>query len=69
MDLLRSIFPDTPLDETDRSLWSEPKGLEYIDRLAFQSDIQPIRVALQGKYYAICALAAVGIQHTLESIY
>lgn len=59
MPLLRTMFADTPIDETDRSFWSEDKGLEYINKLAFETDVQPIHVAIQGKYYATCALAAV----------
>lgn len=57
--LLQTMFGNTPIDETDRSFWSENQGLEYINKLAFETDIQPIQVAIQGKYYAVCALAAV----------
>lgn len=63
MPLLRAMFFDTPIDETDRSCWSEEQGKDYIHKLAFETDIQPIEVALQGKYYALCALAAVRMQH------
>ncbi len=56
------MFADIPIDETDRSFWSESKGLEYINKLAFESDVQPIRVAIEGKYYAVSALAAVGMK-------
>lgn len=57
--LLGNTLPDTPIDEVDRSLWSEAKGMASINKLAFEADIQPIQVALQGKYYAICSFAAV----------
>lgn len=63
MPLLRTMFFDTPIDETDRKCWSEEQGKDYIRKLAFETDIQPIEVALQGKYYAVCALAAVSRQH------
>lgn len=67
--LLRSMFADIPIDETDRSFWSESNGLEYINKLAFESDIQPIQVAIQGKYYAVSALAAVGTQRSAKIIF
>ncbi len=57
--LLNNLLPDTPLDEVDRSAWSEAKGIAYINKLAFEADVQPIQVALQGKYYAVCSFAAV----------
>lgn len=57
--LLNTMFVDAQIMETDRSSWSEAKGLEYINNLAFEADIRPIQVALQGKYYAVCAFAAV----------
>ncbi|KAM3506660.1 hypothetical protein MY10362_002249 [Beauveria mimosiformis] len=58
MSLLRTMFADIPIDVTDRSFWSETKGIEYVNKLAFETDIQPIQVAIQGKYYAVSALAA-----------
>ncbi|KAJ6781286.1 hypothetical protein PWT90_05045 [Aphanocladium album] len=62
MPLLRTMFADIPIDVTHRSLWSESNGLEYINKLAFETDIQPIQVAIQGKYYAVCAFAAAMAQ-------
>ncbi|KAM3434839.1 hypothetical protein MY4824_005169 [Beauveria thailandica] len=62
MSLLRTMFADIPIDVTDRSFWSETKGIEYINKLAFETDIQPIQVAIQGKYYAVSALAAAMAQ-------
>ncbi|XWW93997.1 hypothetical protein V2A60_001936 [Cordyceps javanica] len=56
------MFDGTPIDETDRAFWSENKGLEYINTLAFETDIQPIQVAIQGKFYAVSALAAAMAQ-------
>ena len=44
----------------DRSAWSESAGIEYIERLAPEGDIGAIKVAIQGKYYAICCFSAVG---------
>ncbi|KAM3529639.1 hypothetical protein NHJ13051_001774 [Beauveria bassiana] len=62
MSLLRTMFADIPIDVTDRSFWSETKGIEYINKLAFETDIPPIQVAIQGKYYAVSALAAAMAQ-------
>ncbi|KAM3510919.1 hypothetical protein MY11210_005457 [Beauveria gryllotalpidicola] len=62
MSLLRTMFANIPIDVTDRSFWSETKGIEYINKLAFETDIQPIQVAIQGKYYAVSALAAAMAQ-------
>ncbi|KAF1729741.1 MutS 4 [Beauveria bassiana] len=55
MSLLRTMFADIPIDVTDRSFWSETKGIEYINKLAFETDIPPIQVAIQGKCYAAMA--------------
>ncbi|KGQ07798.1 MutS protein 4 [Beauveria bassiana D1-5] len=62
MSLLRTMFAYIPIDVTDRSFWSETKGIEYINKLAFETDIPPIQVAIQGKYYAVSALAAAMAQ-------
>lgn len=61
--LLQAILPDIPIDDSDRAAYSEAKGIANINKLAFETDIQPIQVALQGKYYAICSFAAVGQGH------
>jgi DNA mismatch repair protein MSH4 len=47
----------TPLD---RKYWSETAGLDYIQQLAFSEDIEAIKVAIGGNYFATCCLAAVG---------
>ena len=43
----------------DRRYWSEPTGLEYIQRLAFQEDVDSVTTAVSGSYYAVCCFAAV----------
>jgi DNA mismatch repair protein MSH4 len=57
--LIRDLIEDVPLDAFDRSAWSEIAGLDYIEELAFESDVQPIKVAIQGKFYATTSFAAV----------
>lgn len=57
--LVDENIPDAHLDSFDRSAWSETAGLEYIHDLAFEDDIEPIKVAIQGKYYATASFSAV----------
>lgn len=48
----------TPLD---RKYWSENQGAEYIQHLAFKEDVEAIKVAIGGNYFATCCFSAVGI--------
>ena len=43
----------------DRKYWSENAGLEYIQQLAFADDVEAIKFAIGGNYFATCCLAAV----------
>ena len=43
----------------DRRYWSESSGLEYIQQLAFGEDVEAIKVAVGGNYFATCCFAAV----------
>jgi DNA mismatch repair protein MSH4 len=45
----------------DRRYWAEAAGLEYIQRLAFLEDVEAIKVAIGGNYFATCCFAAVCI--------
>ncbi|KAG5770489.1 hypothetical protein H9Q72_002654 [Fusarium xylarioides] len=56
--LVQDLIPDVQIDALERSAWSETEGLEYIHNLAFKDDIEPLKVATQGKFYAISSLAA-----------
>ncbi|KHJ32550.1 putative dna mismatch repair protein msh4 [Erysiphe necator] len=42
----------------DRKYWSETAGLDYIQKLAFHHDVEAIKVAVAGNYFATCCLAA-----------
>lgn len=44
----------------DRRYWSEISGLEYIQQLAFLEDIEAIKIAVGGNYFATCCFSAVG---------
>lgn len=43
----------------DRRYWAETTGLEYIQQLAFADDVEFIKTAVSGNYYAVCCFAAV----------
>ena len=47
----------------DRRYWAENPGVDYIQNLAFREDVEAIKVAIGGNYYATCCLAAVGDSH------
>ena len=44
----------------DRRYWTESAGLEYIQQLAFIEDVEAIKVAIGGNYFATCCFSAVG---------
>ncbi|KXL48791.1 MAG: hypothetical protein FE78DRAFT_86832 [Acidomyces sp. 'richmondensis'] len=43
----------------ERRFWAETTGLEYIQTLAFKEDVESIKTAVSGNYYAVCCFAAV----------
>lgn len=43
----------------DRRYWAETVGIEYIQQLAFAEDVEAIKTAVSGNYYAVCCFAAV----------
>lgn len=45
----------------DRKYWAENTGHEYVQQLAFQDDVESIKVSLGGNYFAACCFAAVGV--------
>jgi DNA mismatch repair protein MSH4 len=49
----------------DRRYWSESAGLEYIQKLAFIEDVEAIKVAIGGNYFATCCFSAVGRHSSL----
>lgn len=52
-------LPGVPIVPLDRKYWSETAGLELIQALAFKEDVEAIKVAIQGNYYATSAFSAV----------
>lgn len=57
--LVQELVPEARILGLDRSSWSETAGLEYIQKLALVNDIEPLKVALNGKFYAVSSLSAV----------
>lgn len=49
----------TTLTILDKSYWSERAGLEYIEQLAIQDDVEVIKSGAQGYFFAICCISAV----------
>ncbi|OQO09044.1 hypothetical protein B0A48_05935 [Cryoendolithus antarcticus] len=49
---------DSIITLLDRRYWSENTGLDYIQQLAFTEDVEAIKTAVSGNYYAVCCLAA-----------
>jgi DNA mismatch repair protein MSH4 len=47
----------------DRKYWSEMAGLDFIQQLAFVEDVEAIKVAIDGNYFATCCLAAVSLSY------
>ncbi|CAI6099570.1 unnamed protein product [Clonostachys chloroleuca] len=55
---VKETMPAYQVDGFDRSAWSESDGVEYIENLAFSTDIGPIKVAIEGKFYATTSFSA-----------
>lgn len=53
-------LPGVPIVPLNRTYWSETAGLEFIQDLAFREDIEAIKVATEGNFYATCSFSAVG---------
>lgn len=50
---------EAELVSLSRQHWSESAGIEYIEKLSFREDLESIRVATNGSFYAITSFAAV----------
>ncbi|KAI2606660.1 DNA mismatch repair protein-like protein MutS [Hypoxylon sp. NC1633] len=58
LSIIEEELPNTPVDPLDRKYWSENTGLELIQTLAFREDLEAIKVAIEGNFYATCSFAA-----------
>lgn len=54
-------LPGVPIVPLDRKYWSETAGLEFIQALAFREDVEAIKVAIEGNFYATCSFSAVSV--------
>jgi DNA mismatch repair protein MSH4 len=52
---------DILMMDIDRQYWSDSAGYEYVQQLAFPDDLEPLKVAIGGNYFAACCFAAVGV--------
>lgn len=50
---------DSEIRLLDRRYWAETVGLDYIQQLAFSEDVEALKTAVSGNYYAVCCFAAV----------
>ena len=58
--IIEANLPGLKTKTIGRRYWAENLGVEYIQQLAFREDVEAIKVAIGGNYYATCCLAAVG---------
>ncbi|KAI2468757.1 DNA mismatch repair protein-like protein MutS [Annulohypoxylon bovei var. microspora] len=58
LSIIEEELPDTSIEPLDRKYWSENVGLEFIQTLAFREDLEAIKVAIEGNFYATCSFAA-----------
>ncbi|KAI1368734.1 muts domain V [Xylaria arbuscula] len=59
LSIIQAELPGTAVEPLDRKYWSEHAGLEFIQSLAFRDDLEAIKVAIGGNFYATCSFAAV----------
>lgn len=52
-------LPGVVVVPLSRQYWSETAGLEFVQALAFKEDIEAIKVAIEGNFYATCSFSAV----------
>ncbi|KAI1452640.1 DNA mismatch repair protein-like protein MutS [Annulohypoxylon moriforme] len=58
LSIIEEELLDTTIEPLDRKYWSENAGLEFIQNLAFREDLEAIKVAIEGNFYATCSFAA-----------
>ncbi|KAI1145937.1 muts domain V [Nemania diffusa] len=58
LSIIEAELPGTTIEPLDRKYWSEYGGLEFIQSLAFRDDLEAIKVAIGGNFYATCSFAA-----------
>lgn len=56
------------LTKIDRKYWSDISGLDYVQELAFPSDLESLQLPIAGNYFATCCFSAV-VTRSNEAIY
>ncbi|MCJ1401317.1 MutS protein msh4 [Xylographa trunciseda] len=56
--IIEATLPALPITTLDRKYWAETDGAAYIHRLAFREDVEAIKVAVGGNFFATCCFAA-----------
>lgn len=59
LSFIEENVPDIHITPLDRKYYAETTGLDYIQQLAFVEDVEAIKIAIGGNYFATCCLAAV----------
>lgn len=67
--MIETNIPELLITPIDRKYWGETTGVEYIQQLAFKEDVEAIKVAIGGNYFATCCLAAVRSSALSLSLY
>ncbi|KAI6778028.1 uncharacterized protein J7T54_005815 [Emericellopsis cladophorae] len=57
-DLVNNLIPEARIDLYDRAAWAASSGLDLLRNLAFETDVSPLTVAIQEKYYATSSVCA-----------
>ena len=52
---------DVPVQCLQRKYWSETVGIDYIQTLAIKEDLEAVKLAIQGNFFATCAFAAASL--------
>ncbi|KAI6082319.1 DNA mismatch repair protein-like protein MutS [Hypoxylon rubiginosum] len=58
LSIIEEELRGTTIEPLDRKYWSENAGLDFIQSLAFREDLEAIKVAIKGNFYATCCFAA-----------
>jgi len=61
-ELVQEVFDTSRIIPIDRRYWSEKSGTDSMRCLTYEDDYIALQVAIHGKYYAICAFAAVSFK-------
>lgn len=61
MFLQAEMPPNVELRDVDKRHFSESDGSGHLQKMALGDEIEPLKVAVDGKFYALCAFSGVSI--------